>query len=304
MDDPVAQAGDLCAWKEQLGPDLMELIRGIGADPVRVIPLTSLTSPSLKRGSFQLCFSDGRILKGRRFWSEDRARDVEALMRELGGDFLPRVLDRRGTGLLMEWVEGQLLSPEEYTMAMLRACGALQGRIHATEVGDEFDRMPRSRVEADRDRFNEQIDALVLGGALSGKEANRALALAESATPSRFETGPVHLDFCPENIVRSDAGRFVIVDNETIGIDACDYDLARTWYRWPMTPPQRAAYFEGYNRFRSSTEFSTNFFYWAVRAIVDSAFFRFHYETPEKAAPLDCLRRLLAKKERPSFDLP
>jgi hypothetical protein len=36
-------------------------------------------------------------------------------------------------------------------------------------------------------------------------------------------------------------GRLRVVDNEALSVGACDYDLARTWHRWPMTDLQAGA---------------------------------------------------------------
>jgi thiamine kinase-like enzyme len=58
--------------------------------------------------------------------------------------------------------------------------------------------------------------------------------------------GVIHRDLCPENMVRQPSGALCVIDVESAGIGARAYDLARTWYRWPMTPEHRAALFTAY----------------------------------------------------------
>ena len=84
----------------------------------------------------------------------------------------------------------------------------------------------------------------------------------------------IHRDYCAENLLLAPSGRIHVVDNESIDVGPLDYDLARTWYRWPMGPRQRAAYWKGYARYRDPGSFSSSFAFWAVKVLVESSLFR------------------------------
>jgi hypothetical protein len=65
-----------------------------------------------------------------------------------------------------------------------------------------------------------------------------------------------------------------VVDNETICELWQDYDLARTWYRWPMDTLAFAAFLEGYHLHRAADEFLAHFQFWTISVLLRSAAFR------------------------------
>jgi thiamine kinase-like enzyme len=104
-------------------------------------------------------------------------------------------------------------------------------------------------------------------------------------------TGLTHGDFCAENLIVEKPDRIRIIDNEMLGVDALDWDVARTWYRWPMSRGQWAAYSEGYSQHRSLAEFEAHFRYWSVLVLLESAVWHVAKSTDAASIPL---RRLLA----------
>ena len=120
------------------------------------------------------------------------------------------------------------------------------------------------------------------------------MAAATAAAPAEVEVGLVHGDLCLENIVIH-TGIIRIVDTEDLRIYACDHDLARTWYRWPMSDAAWSAYRDGYERERGATRFLDSFVHWAVVALVESAAFRLRAHTPAAGEPVARLRDLLAR---------
>src|SRR5262249_5063544 len=85
-------------------------------------------------------------------------------------------------------------------------------------------------------------------------------------------------------IVRQPSGEVILVDTETLSIQPCDYDLGRTWYRWPMPRASRQSYFSGYRSYRGLDDFLAHFPFWAIAAIVDGALFRGRRGGAEAAA--------------------
>jgi thiamine kinase-like enzyme len=102
-----------------------------------------------------------------------------------------------------------------------------------------------------------------------------------------------HTDFCGDNIVITDGGRICVVDNEGLTLDSPEFDLARTWYRWPMTPTQQRAYAEGYGAHDHSARFADHFLHWALMAVLDSAAYRMRAHAASAPVPLARLTELL-----------
>jgi hypothetical protein len=123
-------------------------------------------------------------------------------------------------------------------------------------------------------RLERRFAELVERHAWDAGDAQAALDVSRQYAPATCEVGLTFGDFCRENLVRRGSGEICLVDTEELSMSACDYDLARTWYRWPMTRRDRQAYLDGYRRRRSPAEFIAHLPYWAVAAIVDSALFR------------------------------
>lgn len=258
----------------QLGEDLWALVQGRRSPLVAVTVLTSLPSAFGQRASFRLQFADGRVLKGRRFERGDHAERVENLSQFLDRRHFPRVLGRCGSALLLEWIEGEPLSHAKWPPELLQTCGALQGLVHTTPLPNKVDSQSQSAAHDKRVGLERGIRALVEYGAFNRLEGERLIDLAVAHTPGNPAVGLVHGDFCAENIVLQAPGHVYVIDSEKLSIDAYDYDLGRTWYRWPMTAVQREAYYDGYNQHRSSADFMAHFVYWAIVVLVDSAAFR------------------------------
>ena len=127
------------------------------------------------------------------------------------------------------------------TPARLRECGALQGFVHRVPIAADAPDQPADAVGGSSARLRARIAELQAAAVLQEHDSQRAVDLAERYAPDTCALGFVHNDFCAENIVLTPAGDCAVIDNELLGIGPLDYDLGRTWYRWPMTPAQRAA---------------------------------------------------------------
>lgn len=137
------------------------------------------------------------------------------------------------------------------------------------------------------------LGRLVTLGGLTATQASRLTALAVAAIPAVVETGTVHLDFCPPNLLLDETDRIVVIDNESLCFEAFDYSLARCWYRWPMNAGDRRAFLDGYAFHRSPETFLAHQPYWLIRAATASALFRLANDTFEKETPLRALKSFL-----------
>ena len=289
--------------RNPLGDELQEVIRGVNGELVEALPLGSGGYPGYHPSAFRIRLADGRVLKGRLYGNWQRAAAVEYVLQRVHHPGLPRMLARAGRALLKEWVDGRPLVAEEMTSAMLQQCGELLGFIHSAPVPDRNPFERRDPIEEWHRRCERDLAALVHAQALDGGEARRAFELALSHAPSRCVAGFVHRDFCLDNLVLRRSEEICVVDNETLGIDACDFDLGRMWYRWPMSREQREAFFSGYHRRRSAQEFVKHGAYWAIVAVADAAVFRLRKHAQATQAPVVRLRTLLREFDRAADDI-
>lgn len=265
-----------------LGEELFALANDLPATVVGIEPVVGNGPCS----AFRLTLADGQVLKAKHLRSAADAERVDGLLRLLAHPAFPVVRMRRGAAILTGWVAGEPLSASETDVDLLRRCGAVHAFVH--------NRRPSPRASRSREhpeaRLRRDLDALVSAGWLGRAEAAAAEEVASRHAPDDWAVGIVHDDFNHENLIHTEAGDVAVVDNETLSIGACAYDLARTWYRWPMSAAQRAAYLEGYQRHRSAEEFEIHFPFWAVIVLARGAAFRLRAARDGITEPIARLR--------------
>ena len=279
------------ALEGQLGSDLWAMIAAIGVPVVEAVPVTTIRWPGSPRASFRLTLADGQVLKGRRLRAPADVARIARLSSLLDPRYFPPVLAHRGCALLTPWIPGRPASLATWTPVRVRACGRLQAGIHRCRVASEV--APSPQQTPDRTgRLDQWLGELVAHGALDPREAGEIARLVVRSAPATASTGVCHMDFCGENIIITDAGRVCVVDNEGLTLDSHEFDLARTWYRWPMTPTQQRAYAEGYGAHDHSARFAAHFLHWALLAVLDSAAYRTRAHLASARVPLDRLAEL------------
>jgi Ser/Thr protein kinase RdoA (MazF antagonist) len=274
-----------------LGADVRALVERVGSPLAEAHTLTRLPSPVMAHASFRLAFANGRVVKARRVETAAQAERMHAILDALDARHFPRVLDRQGAALLEEWIPGEPMEPP-VAPALTARCGAVLGAMHRTVPPDGIGGSPADAAQR-LDQLERQAGGLVRLGVLASGAAARLLAIARAHVPEDIDVGLIHRDFCAENIVLAGPEHPWVVDNETVRIDACDFDLARTWYRWPMTAAEETAFLDGYAAHRRPDAFLASFPFWALCALVDTALFRQRARTPRASVPLDRLEALL-----------
>jgi Phosphotransferase enzyme family len=290
---PSVGSGQTSELIEQLGADLLALIRARGVPLRKLTAITGLPSPVRRRAAFAVEFSDGTRLKARRFKSAQRADSVARLRGSIGAGFAP-ILAQRGDGMLLEWVEGcSLASLDPIPGDVLRRCGRMLGALHRlpSETPPEGPSAGPEELFAKLERNLEVVRSAQL---LDPELCRRALADADAHRPERPTLGIIHKDFCAENIVLASNGSLVCVDDATLSTGPHDLDLARTWYRWPMCARDSAWFADGYQEHRSLAGFLRHFRFWATCVLVGSAATRLRGASPGAQAPIERLRRLHA----------
>jgi Ser/Thr protein kinase RdoA (MazF antagonist) len=280
----------------QLPADLAILVRNTGVALIQVIPVTTLPSMHLDRACFRLMFADGRVLKGRCVQTIDQADRLEALTRRLDRRHFPALLARHRRAFLTDWIDGRPLDRGRSTTAVLRQCGAVHAAVHRIPV----DARPewQRRHGPWQARIESCLRILVDAAVIETAEARRAETLASESEPHRVELGLCHGDLCAENIVVDPTGRVVVIDNDSLAVDAYGYDFARTWYRWPMTDAERRHYMTGYGPAHRLAEVEAHFIHWAIIALVEAAAFRVRVRVRGAEVALRRLRAVLRDPDR------
>lgn len=271
-------------------PDLRDLLAALPV--LRIAPVTSLAGANSARASYRAELRDGGSVKARRLSDPFEAERLAHLTRHLRSPQVPEVLAQRGAAVIEPWIEGSPLDGLASDLPRMSACGALLAAIHtAPPPADAAGRIADAREER-RARLDQNMRALREMNAIDDGAAQEIAALA-SAPPKAPAFGLIHGDFCAANLVETRDGRIVTIDNETLRLEALDYDLARTWYRWPMNADEANAFLDGYRGRRDPADFLRGFRYWAACALVDAAVFRRGAGTGDPDLPLRRLDGLL-----------
>ena len=292
--------GTESAWMKHLSPvvgdDLWSLIRAFGPDLVSAEDITRLPSPVSNRVSFKLSFSDGSVVKGKQTESEKRCERLAALLPGLEIARCSSLLGREGAALLEEWIPGTPLHQLEITADRLSEAGELMARLGRTRL--PTDAVPSRFVDPERyvAQIERRLAGLVDAAALTSESARRLLGRARKNRPGRLDVGLIHNDFCPENLIVESGGALHVVDIEDLRVGPLDIDLARTWYRWPMTSSQRQKFSEGYGRYRGVDSFLAHEDFWAIWTLSGSALFRVQRCLPH-LPPLGLLQRLAGRRD-------
>ena len=276
-----------------LGSELAGLVDALGSPLAAARIVTRLPSPAHTHASFQLVLADGRVLKGRRVETRAKAQAIERWRPLLDPRHFPPVLARRGRALLETWVPGRPFSARRAPLPVCRRAGALLATLHGTSLPASASAV-RPHPVADRlAQLRDRAAELAARGAISASAVPALVDHARRHAPDAFAAGLIHRDFCAENMVVGRDGRLWVIDNESLAVDALDFDLARTWYRWPMDRRQRHAFAAGYRRRRSMASFLRCQPFWTLAVLVETTHFRLVTRAPRAVVPLRRLRRLL-----------
>ena len=260
------------------GDDLQALLDQLGGEIESALELTRLVSTSPRKASFKLTLRDGRQVKARRHRTADSFSSVVALLPLLEPLPFSRCIAGAGRVTIEQWVEGIPLAVQGVSAARAREAGDLLGRVHTTTdlPGSLLAQLPTGNWYADS--IGTHLQELVAAGALSSPQGATLLAMAHASQPASFDTGLIHGDFCADNMVVDGSGRVFVVDNESLQLGALDFDLARCWARWPMSPESRSAFTVGYARHRALDGLAAHARFWAIKALSQSIAVHLRYD--------------------------
>jgi aminoglycoside phosphotransferase (APT) family kinase protein len=206
---------------------LTEALCRLEIEPVSVGTLDALEPWSRTPRTYEVLTGDGTRVKIR-FARRARYAARAARLTSLLGD--PRVrppVAVSGTAMVEHWVEGEMLAALPLGVSYVEAAADLLAAVHGFRV------QPRS-TDAMRPMVSSRLRELSAAGLVATAAANRIEQLVSHGLPAESAWGVTHGDFCDENLVVARDGGLASIDNEQFAWGFLDYDLARSWYRWPM----------------------------------------------------------------------
>ena len=275
-----------------VGEDVIAALTMLDADPVDGIRITGLPAEHTDRATFRIRLADGRVVKARRFRRAAKAARFARIVGALSHERLRPPLLVSGRVSIEAWVDGTPVSALPRSLERLLQAADVLGSIHAPR-SSAGGRARSRRTGALLASTRRRIADLGARGALARAEVSALLHAMQRLAPNAAEVGTTHNDFCAENLVEDTRGCLVLVDNEGLRRGFLDYDLARTWYRWPMAEADWQVFTDRYQSWRPCSLDADRVLFWRIAAVVKSAHLRAARHTADAATPIDRLRVLL-----------
>jgi len=281
--------------RDRLGDEAHAALRALGASAVAVRDLSRTAYRSPTRVTFAVTLDDGRTVKVRRYTRPARSRRAARLLAALGDRRLPRVLSFRGNVRIEEWIDGAALAASAARSDLVERAADLLASLHAVRAVDGQALLTERATAPLYRRMARQLASLTSSGLVTPAERQATLEVAATRAPAVARYGLTHDDFCAENLVEAASGELVVIDNEHLRFGFLDYDLARTWYRWPMSERTWRRFAERYAARRSDAVDPARSTFWRIAAVIYGAQVRLvRRERSAIDEPLARLRELLA----------
>ena len=288
----------LAAATSAIDDDLAVLLERTDSRPIAIEPVQSSVSPRAEPGAFRVRLADGRCIKARVQTSRGHAERIEYFLGRLHHEGFPKVLARHGRALLLEWFDGEPL-PDRPPAELLERCASLHASVHLVPAPEDCPYGIRD-VASFETKLESELRELCDLGIVAEPVGRTALQAAERFRPDGCAIGIVHRDICSENLIVRPGGAVAAIDNESLSLGAREFDLARTWYRWPMERARRRIYLEAYTRVVGGgiDPFLAHFPFWAIAVLADSARLRAGATPQVSRVPVERLSELLAVLQR------
>ena len=277
-----------------LGEDLSAAVEAAGLVPLEAVAISGLPAGAWNRSTFKVVLAGGRTVKIRLSSREARARELVDLVTSLGHSQIPaaRLLAPRVS--MEEWVEGTPVSDLLPTRARQEAAADPLASLHTSRAIPLPDAARATETERLHDRVAGQVTRLRAVGAIDERERERLIGALGQFRPGNAVVGVTHNDFCPENLVEDAHGTLFAVDSGGMRVGFTEFDLARTWFRWPMEEGSWAAFVRRYGR-RSALPDERHAPFWRIAAVAKSAHLRVVKLGLDGSTSLRALRGLLAQ---------
>ena len=274
--------------------DLKSLIANVPEKLTAVKPIAGLTGRCLNASAYRLEFSGGKILKGREFVPKDHGRKLAKLMQLCPSKSFSRILHANPQAVIEEWVHGTPLNNNPIRTEWVRRCGQMMQNLHNIDCQD-FDAIDGQNTEFLIKRMEESGRGLLDAGILTHNQFTLLRELALQHRPRKqCPFCIVHLDFCPENIVLRESEELCVIDNATMKPGLPVHDLARIWYRWPMSDRLWQEFIKAYDRKDVISSFVEQFPFWSTMTLMRSVDLRRKIGSRKISVPLQRLFSLMS----------
>jgi thiamine kinase-like enzyme len=253
------------------GVDLLNLVDKQDGVIASFKNLSLLQTSESSRASFRLNLVDGRVFKGRQFVSTDKMSSLTKLLGRLQEFPFSPLIASQGIATLETWIEGVPLAIQDVQDEHIAMSASILCRLHNVDDFNEDEAFMPVSNRVSLDRVKTDIQKLKQKGLLLSGSAENLIGMVEQDIPVDLEMGIIHTDLHPGNMVVTPDGKIVVIDNEHLDIGPLDYDVARTWSRWPMNGSQRKVFRTNYEEFRSFEPFLTHERFWAIQSLSRTA---------------------------------
>jgi hypothetical protein len=215
-------------------PQVLTALDALGVEPATVTPMTSDVPWSRRPRTFMVTTADRTPLKARVCVNTHWAQRAASLAKRLDDPAIAVPLGHVGRVTVEPWVDGAPLCSMPPAAEHVSAAADLLRRIHRFP-GINGERLPRSRATRGlRSAVRGCVADLTAAGVLHPGDARGVTEIVERGLPVTAAWGLMHGDLCGANLVVRPGGDLVSIDNEHIRRGFLEFDLARTWYRWPL----------------------------------------------------------------------
>lgn len=274
---------------EHRDAEVVEALAEAGLRPRAIQDVATIRFPGIDRATYRVDLESGEIVKARRLENECTARRLVERRRGLPDGFVP-VLAHHKRVVLEQWVRGRIVGNTPAS-GVVSGAAKLLATLHCVTVFVDEEGSDEDTalwlVKADG-----WLRALTAAGALDATEANRLRENLKRFDPGRSASGLGHFDFCGENMVLDTSARLRVIDNERVSIGPYGFDLARTWYRWALTPDDWQQFEKSYFAMVAREPATADQEFWRVVVLIQSAYLRLGTTGGHLSVPLDRLRRL------------
>jgi len=251
------------------------------------------TLPAARRAVYRVELVTQRIIKARRLDDEPTAHQLCTLRAALPAAFAP-VLARHGRVLLEAWIDGDDVRERPLDDPLVRRAGGLMAELHAITPALPRAVYPLESIVHWWTDAARVLEALHAAGLLETRVWRALGAALQRLVPSVRRVGLMHTDFCGDNMVVDAQGGLHVIDTERLTIGEQGFDLARTWYRWPMPAAYWQQFLAAYAARGGTIDCAPAQVYWRLLALASAVLIRLR-QGGDAHAPLDRLRALVAE---------
>ena len=271
---------------------MSRVLATLGIEAVEVEPIADPAPWARAPRSFRVETQDHGVVKVRLMRGPHRAERASAFASGLADRRVPAPIGCVGAATVERWVDGADLASLSLRRDHVTAAADLLATLHRFSGLHPDERLPRTRaVTSVGRRAAAHLRELATAGRITSYERDSLQAILDDL-PAASAWGLTHNDFCASNLVLEPGGSLVSIDNEHLVRGFLEYDVARVWYRWPMSTAMAETFERAYRVDRGPAPSADETRAWRLVATLKGAHLRHRLGAPNDDA-LAALRALI-----------